>query len=370
MSYEPIFKLPYSNVFITDLFMPSYGEFKPITIIKNGKWEFFLKKEILNNLSEKGFKMALDKNTLENFEEKYKIFIKKIKEIKIINIEELSKEDFISFLKEFKKFVKYFLDIYKETEFFYFTKIENELNKFIEEKEYSFEDVLSKKIDLSLWPEEKRKLANYMISMQHLKFEYRKLMNNLALGKTSILSEILGQIIQRTKREDSISMTLKEVETLLKEDIQDCSDRHIYSFIEWNASENRLIISSGGEAYKKIKNLEKDMPKNEIFGNSANKGYAKGIVRVIPFSLNPEETLHKFKEGEILVSTTTGPEMVVIMKKAAAIVTDEGGLMSHAAIIAREFDIPCIVGTKYATEIFKDGDEIEVNANNGVVRRI
>lgn len=62
--------------------------------------------------------------------------------------------------------------------------------------------------------------------------------------------------------------------------------------------------------------------------------------------------------------------MVVIMKKAVAIVTDEEGLMSHAAIIAREFDIPCIVGTKYATDIFKDGDKIEVNANNGVVRKI
>lgn len=62
--------------------------------------------------------------------------------------------------------------------------------------------------------------------------------------------------------------------------------------------------------------------------------------------------------------------MVVIMEKAAAIVTDEGGLMSHAAIVSREFGIPCVVGTKYATEVFKDGDLIEVNANNGIVRKV
>ena len=103
---------------------------------------------------------------------------------------------------------------------------------------------------------------------------------------------------------------------------------------------------------------------------SACKGLVKGKVKVIPFSLKPEEYLSKFKEGEILVSTTTGPEMVIIMEKAAAIVTDEGGLMSHAAIVAREFNIPCVVGTKYATEVFKDGDMIEVNAHNGIVRKV
>lgn len=58
------------------------------------------------------------------------------------------------------------------------------------------------------------------------------------------------------------------------------------------------------------------------------------------------------------------------LAEAIAIVTDGGGMMSHAAVISREFNIPCVVGTKYATEVFKDGDLIEVNANNSVVRKI
>ena len=58
------------------------------------------------------------------------------------------------------------------------------------------------------------------------------------------------------------------------------------------------------------------------------------------------------------------------MKKAATIVTDEGGICSHAALVSRELGIPCIVGTKDATRIFKDGDIVEVDADTGVVRRI
>ena len=58
------------------------------------------------------------------------------------------------------------------------------------------------------------------------------------------------------------------------------------------------------------------------------------------------------------------------MKKAAAIVTDEGGLTAHAAIVARELSIPCIVGTKFATRAFKDGDMVEVDADRGIVSKI
>ena len=58
------------------------------------------------------------------------------------------------------------------------------------------------------------------------------------------------------------------------------------------------------------------------------------------------------------------------MKKAKAIVTDEGGITSHAAIISRELKIPCVIGTKIATDVFKDNDSLEVDADNGVVRKL
>ena len=58
------------------------------------------------------------------------------------------------------------------------------------------------------------------------------------------------------------------------------------------------------------------------------------------------------------------------MKKAAAIVTDDGGLTCHAAIVARELKTPCVVGTKIATKVLKDGDMVEVDANKGIVKKI
>ncbi len=104
----------------------------------------------------------------------------------------------------------------------------------------------------------------------------------------------------------------------------------------------------------------------ELKGSCASKGTAKGPVKII----KKIHDLVNFHKGDILVASMTRPEMVVAMKKAAAIVTDEGGITSHAAIVSRELGIPCIVGTQYATKILKDGDLVEVDANKGTVKKI
>ncbi|MFA5155051.1 MAG: PEP-utilizing enzyme [Patescibacteria group bacterium] len=77
-----------------------------------------------------------------------------------------------------------------------------------------------------------------------------------------------------------------------------------------------------------------------------------------------------FKTGQILVTPMTSPEYISAMKKAAAIVTDEGGLTCHAAIVARELKKPCLIGTKIATKVLNDGDLVEVAAGRGVVKTI
>lgn len=103
----------------------------------------------------------------------------------------------------------------------------------------------------------------------------------------------------------------------------------------------------------------------EIRGSIACKGIVRGIARVV---LDPR--VQSFNDGEILVTGMTRPEYLPIMKKSAAVVTDEGGITCHAAIVSRELNIPCIIGTKNATQIIKDGDLIEVDADNGIVRII
>ncbi len=104
----------------------------------------------------------------------------------------------------------------------------------------------------------------------------------------------------------------------------------------------------------------------EIKGIVASPGKVQGIANVIL----RQHQFFEFNEGDILVTTMTRPEFMPLMKKASAIVTDEGGLTCHAAIVSRELKKPCIVGTKDGTRIFKTGDKIEVDANLGVIKKI
>lgn len=370
MKYQPVFKLPYSNVIITDLlFKVNYRFFDAIATIKNGKWELFIETEFLKKIAEERYEQVIDNLDFKKFEVNSLKLADELFSLRDINVKDMNKEEFILFLDKMFDIGGRFMANYSKTEFIYFKKIEKELGDYIKGK-FSFEEVLSGDIDLSSFPGDKRKLADYIINMQHLKFSLRKVLNDVWMGSDAILSKVLEQLIIRTGRKDAVSMTLEEVKDCLNgKEVKDVSDRQIYSYIEWDEN-NKLKIISGGEGYRKIRELDKQIPKNEVIGTPAFKGIVKGRVKIIPLSMNPEKYLPKMEKGDILVSDTTGPELMVAIQKAAGIVTDEGGMMSHAAIVAREFEIPCVVGTTYATEVFKDGDLIEVNANNGVVRKL
>ncbi len=101
----------------------------------------------------------------------------------------------------------------------------------------------------------------------------------------------------------------------------------------------------------------------DLRGLTASVGRVTGPVKVV----NSSQEISKVKPGDILVAVMTRPDYIMGIKRAAAIVTNEGGITCHAAIVARELGIPCIIATKIATEVLKDGDLVEVNANHGVV---
>lgn len=101
-------------------------------------------------------------------------------------------------------------------------------------------------------------------------------------------------------------------------------------------------------------------------GFSASPGIAKGKVRF----LYSKKDMLALKKGEIVVSPMTSAYFDPVLHLAAAIVTDEGGITCHAAIISRELGIPSIIGTKVATKVLKTGDLIEVNADEGIVKKV
>lgn len=126
------------------------------------------------------------------------------------------------------------------------------------------------------------------------------------------------------------------------------------------------IFHYGQEADKILKIVNGHIAGLDFRGNVACKGKVRGFAKII---LNKKD-FHKMKQGDILVAIMTRPEYVPLMKMAGAIVTDEGGIASHASIVSRELGVPCIVGTQQATSILKDGMEIEVNANHGLIKII
>lgn len=130
--------------------------------------------------------------------------------------------------------------------------------------------------------------------------------------------------------------------------------------------DNKAIILTGPKVEQLYKFFNSAKEVKQFSGTVACRGKVAGRAKVV----NNLKEFSKFKKGDILVTPMTSPDFVVIMKNAKAIVTDEGGLSCHAAIISRELDVPCIIGTKVATKVIKDNDRLEVDANKGLVRII
>lgn len=150
-------------------------------------------------------------------------------------------------------------------------------------------------------------------------------------------------------KKNEIKNRLKSFASLLKD-----NDIKVFSGKEINSFRKRYL---GKQQIEEV---------NELKGAIANKGFAKGIAKIV----KGNKELFKVKKKDILIAPMTTPDFVPAMERASAFVTDEGGILCHAAIVSREMNKPCIIGTKIATKVFKDGDLIEVDANKGVVKKV
>jgi pyruvate,water dikinase len=123
--------------------------------------------------------------------------------------------------------------------------------------------------------------------------------------------------------------------------------------------QSRPVTSAGGEVPVAAPAAGREL----VRGLGAAPGFASGRVRVIA---SHEET-DRLGDGDVLVTHMTAPDWVPLMRRAAAIVTDSGGMTCHAAIVSRELGIPCVVGTADATTTLRDGELVTVDAGSGVV---
>lgn len=134
-------------------------------------------------------------------------------------------------------------------------------------------------------------------------------------------------------------------------------------------SDSSPTVTSGKQALTMIQQELQNTTQThqqEVRGISGSRGTAVGPAIIV----HTKNDLSSVKNGDVLIAVTTHPDFVPAMRRAAAIVTDEGGLTCHAAIVSRELGIPCVVGTKNATATFAHNEQVEVQGDTGIVKHV
>jgi len=229
--------------------------------------------------------------------------------------------------------------------------------------------------------EERRKLINKLkLSSEYQRFFtawgdfmltkiIRRYSQLFALYKTSFFLEEIASRLGISLKELRFMRSAEIKKALFGEALDREEIKKRTSLSLYYTAKDVEVYYSGEQAEQIIKKyFENDNQQevSELKGQCGCRGYVKGEVKIV----NVVADMVKVKEGDVLVSISTQPDLVPAMKKAAAFVTDQGGVTSHAAIVAREMKKPCVIATKIATKILKDGDFVEVDADKGEVRII
>ena len=189
-----------------------------------------------------------------------------------------------------------------------------------------------------------------------------------------VLDMVLGELARRA------GITLMQAKYLLPKELPLLSrgqvkqlarladERRKFSVYYFNAGKQEIISGAKAKAFLKKQTIEKTkaVKADELKGMCACPGTATGTVRIV----NLPEDMPKMKAGDIMIAHATYPSLVPAMKRAAAIITEEGGITCHAAIVSRELQTPCIVGVKGLLQVLKDGNKVEVDATNGTIKVI
>ncbi|HEY6807104.1 MAG TPA: PEP/pyruvate-binding domain-containing protein [Pyrinomonadaceae bacterium] len=233
-----------------------------------------------------------------------------------------------------------------------------------------------------IYSENNQALKKNLVKLAKFKDHARLWINQTFLAEESQLS----QLLQRLSSDFGIDVT-----TLENYRVSELAELFVGARVPSSKIVSRqlsfsMYLASGKQTYligtrsenfiKSINAAEQKSALAEIKGQVANKGprTVSGVVRVINVDYGNVDSLDReiaqMKKGEILVAEFTAPELMVACKKAKAIITDIGGMLSHAAIVSRELGIPCIVGTANATKALATGDSVMMDFELGVISKI
>ncbi len=195
--------------------------------------------------------------------------------------------------------------------------------------------------------------------------------------QTQLSNWVLQQFMNALSQEFGLSIELlrcldpRDTTLLLSPNVEErLSHRREHGVLQiYNGDTHTSVTLDYPEAIRAFKEAKAAVfadASRELKGQIAMKGHVTGVVKLV----NSTKDFAKFEAGDILVSAMTRPELMPVIRKAGGIITDEGGITCHAALISRELKIPCVTGTQQATSVLRDGDRVELDADSGVVRKI
>lgn len=224
-------------------------------------------------------------------------------------------------------------------------------------KPEGLDNFILKIVSRVIWAKPRRK--DYQSkSYYHIEKLCREIAKRLFISLEQVRStpiDILEKALNGENIDWSIANNIKNFHVCLPND-----DGSVITLIGEEAEEFSKSSIKRNEETQDLSNIK------ELKGTTACRGKVVGKAKII----NLSEDMAKMEQGDVLVSSATTPSIVPAMKKAAAIVTDEGGLTCHAAIVSRELNIPCVVGLKVVTKFVKDGDKVEVDATKAIIKKI
>ncbi|MBI2097745.1 MAG: hypothetical protein HYT46_02325 [Candidatus Vogelbacteria bacterium] len=345
-NYQRLFSHPGLRFLINEIAMMGYCGSGVVSIVRDDDFVCYIPKATIEQTSQEGLNLYGSWKTFDEYLSNFRTFQQEF----LAFCQNLSSDDDIS-KKQVEKFVALAaqcINFYKKTEFIYTDR------PYLESQR-----------------SDNQELNDNLKRFETIKFEFRDFINAIFFGQGSFYQKLLEKLGKKfaVSADDLQQYRTAEIFELFNQkklDKKTVDERFRRNIIIDQSGQFKLYW--GQKAEEIIKNFLGARPENkEIKGTIVYPGKITGRVVIIRPAWHDDQVairkaMEEMNQGDILVSETTSPDIMPAIKKAGAIVTDQGGLMSHAAIMSRELKVPGIVGCGNATQILKDGMMVEVDA--------
>jgi len=354
LDYQMTFKVTGLGFMFADLLCHGFGYLHPLFICNKGEFLQYFTNERMEYAARFGHRWLSTPGGFEEYKQEFIIFHNKSFEYMKMLIENILADNVRIF---YELLYQYFIRYSKMD--FQFTNL------------------------TFLYAKENHIIAESLNNISVFKDIARIWVNAVSINDDCLLNRLLSNLSEKFK------VSIEDMQNYKISEIVNLFDNEYVSYEELNLRKDASVAMSNGYNIKyytgelantfisRVKAIYESQASADIIGQVANRGemqYITGTVRLINVDYGNLEQMEKemlnMNQSEILVSEFTSPELMIACKKAKAIITDLGGMLSHAAIVSREMGIPCIVGTEHASRSFKNGDNIRIDLDLGTVKII